>query len=249
MRVERGKYKEFAGSCRAPTAAGRPSGSRCTVTRPEFYMQRRCSSAVAHEIAIVGGGVAGTVLANRLADELRTEIQDGRATVTLYTDDPTHVYKPLFLYVAFGRKRVEEAYRDERDLLDGDIDLVVASVTEIDVDAKTLKLDGAKPTDTGESKPEQETVEYDTLAIGTGADLAPEAVPGLEHAHHFYGRAGAEALREALAGFEGGDVVLTVAGMPHMCPVAPVEVAFIAEEWLAERGVEADVTYTYPIDA
>ncbi|MEF8905270.1 MAG: FAD/NAD(P)-binding oxidoreductase, partial [Haloarculaceae archaeon] len=91
---------------------------------------------------------------------------------------------------------------------------------------------------------------YDQLVLATGANLAPEEVPGLlEGGHHFYDPDGAERLRDALADFEAGHLVLSVIGVPHMCPAAPVEFVLMADAWFRERGLREDVeiTYTYPI--
>jgi sulfide:quinone oxidoreductase len=189
-------------------------------------------------IVIVGGGTGGTVLANRLADKLAPDLKRGDVEVTLVNDGPDQVYKPTFLYVPFGEATVEEARHPIVDLVDRTIDFRVDRVTGIDTDAKRLSLqrDGA--------------LEYDYLVLATGANLAPEEVPGLvEGGHHFYGAAGAEKLRDALAEFEAGHLVLSVIGVPHMCPAAPVEFVMMADQWLRERGrrEDVDITYTYPI--
>ncbi|EFW93783.1 FAD-dependent pyridine nucleotide-disulfide oxidoreductase [Haladaptatus paucihalophilus DX253] len=190
-------------------------------------------------IAIVGGGTGGTVLANRLADELAPEIDAGDVEVTLVTDDPDHVYKPLYLYVAFGEREAQEARRPISELLDSRVELRINRVVSIDTDEKRLSCqDGGT------------TLDYDYLVLSTGAKLTPEDVPGLkEGGHHFYGPDGAEALRDDLAEFTGGHLVLSVIGVPHMCPAAPLEFVFMADDWLRERGRRDDVeiTYTYPI--
>jgi len=49
-------------------------------------------------IVVLGGGTGGTVLANKLASKLDT----GDAAVTLVDETGVHVYKPVWLYVAFG---------------------------------------------------------------------------------------------------------------------------------------------------
>jgi sulfide:quinone oxidoreductase len=111
-------------------------------------------------------------------------------------------------------------------------------VTDVDPDAKhVVRQDGSE-------------MGYDQLVLATGATLTPEEVPGLvEDGHHFYGAEGAETLREELAGFTEGHLVLSVIGVPHMCPAAPVEFVLMADDWFRQRGIRDDVeiTYTYPI--
>lgn len=190
-------------------------------------------------IVIVGGGTGGTVLANRLVDDLGPELDAGDATITLVTDNPDHVYKPTYLYVAFGKRSVQDATRPIRELLPREVDLVVDRVEGIDTDGKSLSLrDG-------------DALDYDQLVVATGANLVPEETPGLlEGGHHFYGPEGAEALRDDLAAFTEGHLVLSVVGVPHMCPAAPLEFVLMVDDWLRERGRREDVelTYTYPIN-
>ena len=191
-------------------------------------------------IVIVGGGSGGTITANRLADELQGEIDAGEVEVTIVSDDPNHVYKPLYLYVPFGEVDRSQTSRPLVDLVDRRVDLIFDRVTAVDTDGKSLSMaDG-------------NDLEYDYLVLGTGAIPQPEETPGLgddEPGHHFYGPEAAEELRDALADFEEGHLVLSVIGTPHVCPAAPAEFPMIVDQWLRERGVREDVeiTYTYPI--
>jgi sulfide:quinone oxidoreductase len=190
-------------------------------------------------IAIVGGGTGGVVLANDLAERLAPEIDAGEVEVVLFNDDPDHVYKPVWLYVAFGKREPADGRRALADLVDDRVDLRVDYIADVDTEAQTLE-----PVDAPELVP------YDRLVLATGAQLAPDAVPGLaEGAHQFYGEAGAERLRDELVEFTGGHLVLSVVGTPHMCPAAPLEFVLMADDWFRQRGLRDDVeiTYTYPI--
>jgi sulfide:quinone oxidoreductase len=189
-------------------------------------------------IAIVGGGTGGTVLANRLADELKSELESGDVEVILVSDGEDHVYKPTFLYVPFGKKTVEDARRPLADLVDRRIDIRNDRVEAIDTDDKRLTLRDGRP------------LRYDYLTLGLGAQLVPDELDGLaEGGHHFYGPEGAQRLRDELAEFTEGHLVLSVIGTPHMCPAAPVEFVLMADAWFRERGRRDDIeiTYTYPI--
>jgi sulfide:quinone oxidoreductase len=191
-------------------------------------------------IVVVGGGTGGTVVANRLADELRGEIDAGDAEVTLVTDGPEHVYKPMFLYVAFNRKDPADSRRPHRELLDQRVTLRIDRVTDIETDAHQVICEER-----------DEPLQYDKLVVATGATLDPESVDGLaDNGHHFYSASGAEALRDELASFTEGHLVLSTIGMPHMCPAAPVEFVLIADEWFRKRDCreDIDITYTYPLE-
>jgi sulfide:quinone oxidoreductase len=78
----------------------------------------------------------------------------------------------------------------------------------------------------------------EVLVVALGADLHPDATPGLTDAgHEFYTVAGAFALREVLANFQGGRVVVAVTSTPFKCPPAPSETALLVHDLLNERGV------------
>ena len=189
-------------------------------------------------IVIVGGGTGGSVLANDLADRLEPELDAGDAEVTLVNDGPEQVYKPVWLYVPFGQREPADGRRRLDELVDDAVDLRIDRVTDIDTEAKRLALDGGP------------SMEYDYLVLATGSTLAPERIPGLaEGGHDYYSEAGATELREELLSFTEGELVLSVIGTPHMCPAAPLEFVFMADDWFRQRGLrdEVDITYTYPI--
>ncbi|MFN2560284.1 MAG: FAD/NAD(P)-binding oxidoreductase [Jatrophihabitans sp.] len=71
-----------------------------------------------------------------------------------------------------------------------------------------------------------------------GADLDPGATPGLvEGGHEFYTVNGAFALRDVLAQFSGGRVVIAVTSTPFKCPPAPSETALLMHDFLRDRGL------------
>jgi sulfide:quinone oxidoreductase len=97
------------------------------------------------------------------------------------------------------------------------------------------------------------TLPYDVLVIATGARLAPEETEGLDGpaVHDFYTLEGATALRDALARFDGGRLVVNPVDMPIKCPVAPLEFSFLADWYLRRRGIRdaVELTYVTPLDA
>ncbi len=90
----------------------------------------------------------------------------------------------------------------------------------------------------------------DVLVVAMGADYDMAATPGFEAGgHEYYTLAGAERLRDALAGFEGGRVLVSVLGHPFKCPPAPFEGSFLLHEHFTERGIRDDVQMatTFPM--
>ncbi len=82
-----------------------------------------------------------------------------------------------------------------------------------------------------------EALRADYLVITLGADLAPEAIPGLAPAgHDFYTRSGAESLWGALQNLRAGRIVVLTAAPAYKCPAAPYEAAMLIDAWLRKRG-------------
>jgi sulfide:quinone oxidoreductase len=172
-------------------------------------------------VAVLGGGVGGTLIANLLDKELG---HDAKITVV----DPTgmHDYQPGYLYVALGEAKGHWLTREERTLLRGGVDLAIERAVRIHPDAGTVQLERG-----GE-------LAYDYLVIATGARLVPESIPGLsEGSFEFYSLPGAERLSQELDRFQGGRIKIGVAGIPYKCPPAPVEFTFMVEEYLRKRGI------------
>jgi sulfide:quinone oxidoreductase len=189
-------------------------------------------------VVVLGGGVGGTLAANLLARRLRRRIDAGEIRVTLVDEGGEHVYQPGFMYIAMGGEKFDRLHRPERSLLDKRIDLVVAKATRIDPVARTITTETGPP------------IAYDRLIIATGARALPDEIPHFtEEAHHFYGADAAARLRAALDAFDGGRIVIGIAGMPYKCPPAPLEVTFLIESELRQRGLRdrSEIHFCSPI--
>jgi Uncharacterized NAD(FAD)-dependent dehydrogenases len=177
-------------------------------------------------ILILGGGVGGTLTANLLIKKLRRQVKAGEVTITVVDQTGQHTYQPGFMYIAMGGERADRLQRPERGLLDPRVGLVVGEVEKVDEPSQTVHLtDG-------------ERLGYDYLVLATGSRIVPEEIEHFgQEAHHFYTAEAALELRKALDAFTGGTIVIGIAGMPYKCPPAPLEVAFLIESELRERGL------------
>jgi sulfide:quinone oxidoreductase len=189
-------------------------------------------------IVILGGGVGGTLTANLLARKLGKRIGRGEVDITLVDASGAHVYQPGFMYIAMGGEREQRLSRSERSLLDAPVNLVVDTATRIDEHARTIVLASGA------------VLPYDYLVLATGCRIVPESIDHFDtEAEHFYTAAAALHLRHALDAFQGGKVVVGIAAMPYKCPPAPLEVAFLIESELRERGLreKSEVHFCSPI--
>jgi len=177
-------------------------------------------------IVILGGGVGGTLTANLLVKKLRQHIDRGDVEVVVVDATGQHVYQPGFMYIAMGGERASNLARPERSLLDKRVTLVVGEVARVDESTQTVLLTDGR------------ALTYGHLILATGSRIVPESIEHFaEEANHFYTAEAAAELRVALDAFKGGRIVIGIAGMPYKCPPAPLEVAFLIEAELRERGL------------
>ncbi|MDI6893599.1 MAG: FAD-dependent oxidoreductase [Bacillota bacterium] len=173
-------------------------------------------------VVVVGGGTGGTLAANLLA---RRGVR-----VTLVDSTGWHTYQPNYLYLPFT-DRVPTGggplfSRRVNGLLDGRVETVVGEVTGIDHRAGRVQVQK------GGSLP------YDWLVLAPGTAYYPDEIQGYrEAAHHFYSQEAALCLREALASFRGGDVVVGVTTIPYKCPPAPLEFTLMLDAHLRRLGL------------
>ena len=190
-------------------------------------------------ILILGGGTGGTMMANRLV----RSVPDGW-TITVVDRDDIHVYQPGLLFVPFGSYRREEILKPRRALFDPRVEVRLAEIDRIVPEERVVALKGG------------ERLGYELLIVATGSRILPEQTPGLtgrgwrESAFDFYTLEGALALRDRLDSFEGGRFVVSVAEMPIKCPVAPLELLFLADAHFTQRGIRdrVEIVYATPLE-
>jgi sulfide:quinone oxidoreductase len=176
--------------------------------------------SVRRRVLILGAGFGGLELSTRLSEELADEVE-----VTLIDQSDTFVFGFTKLDVMFGRKTFDDVRLPYRDIAKPSVEFRQETVLSIDPERKRVVTSGG-------------TYEADILVVALGADLAPKATPGLlESGHEFYSPQGAARVREILATFDGGAVVIAVLGGFFKCPPAPYETAFMLHDFLTQRGV------------
>jgi sulfide:quinone oxidoreductase len=171
-------------------------------------------------VLILGAGFGGLEVATRVS-----EACGEAAEVTLVDKADSFVFGFSKLDVMFGRMSPERVVHHYADMVKPGVRFVAATVTAIDPIMRHVETDAGP-------------FEADILVVALGADLHPEATPGLlEGGHEFYSVDGAFAVREVLAAFGGGRVVVAVTSTPFKCPPAPSETALLMHEFLSSQGL------------
>ncbi len=192
------------------------------------------------KLVILGGGTAGTMIANKL----RHRLGRGDWSITIVDRDDEHHYQPGYLFLPFGGYTRDQVVRSRHTFLPDGVDFVIGSIDKIEPEDNTVLLESGR------------RLSYDQLVIATGTTPRPDQTPGMlgpEWRHSifdFYTLEGAEALAGALGTFDGGRLVVHITEMPIKCPVAPLEFTFLTEAWLRERGIRdrVELVYVTPLD-
>ena len=185
-------------------------------------------------VVIVGAGFAGLELATRLSESLRDAVH-----VTLIDRNDSFYFGFSKLDVLLGRRAPDEVLLHYRDIATEGVEFRQETVTAID------PLKRRVITDEG-------SYHADFLAVALGAEYHLAATPGFaDDGFEYYTLAGTERLRDALADFTRGTVLISVLGHPFKCPPAPFEGAFLVHDLFVKRGIRdaIDIRMTFPMAA
>jgi sulfide:quinone oxidoreductase len=140
-----------------------------------------------------------------------------------------HLFQPSLLWLAVGKRTPERIQRPLARLARKGIEVLRGEIEHLEPEKRTVRIGGRE-------------LGGDALVISLGADLAPQAIPGLAEAgHNLYTLEGAGTLRDALSRFAGGRIVVLTATPAYKCPAAPYEAAMLVAAALRRRQVAAKV--------
>lgn len=190
-------------------------------------------------LVIIGGGTAGTMMANKLRKAL--DIDEWK--IIIIDKHKTHYYQPGFLFIPFGIYNKSDVIKPKSDFFPVGVDVVYNNVDIIDADNNKVLLDGGQ------------VINYEYLIIATGTQTRPDETPGMKDKlwykkiFDFYTIEGAVALQKFFKKWEGGKLVMAITELPYKCPVAPIEFVCLAEAYFTEIGIrdKVDITYVTPM--
>jgi len=175
------------------------------------------------KVLILGGGFAGVVAAERLAEQLGDEHQ-----ITLVSRSRQFVFYPALVRLAFGKAELADVSFDLRHtLLNRRVNFIEAEVAYIDPFERNItmahgQVEGKLP--------------YDYLVFALGRRLATERISGFyEHAHHLLNVDKAISFGKAVKKFHEGQAVIGQCAGARL-PVPVYETAFALARRLEEKG-------------
>lgn len=191
-------------------------------------------------LVILGGGTAGTLMANKLGKELDKD----NWYITIVDQFETHYYQPGFLFIPFEIYNKKDVMKPKRDYYPRGVEAIQSEIEKIDSSKNKVLLKNGM------------MLPYDYLIIATGCKIHPEEIDGMKDQlwhkdiFDFYTIEGATALANHFKYWEGGSLVLNIAEMPIKCPVAPLEFVFLADWYFTEKGIrdKVDISLVTPLD-
>jgi sulfide:quinone oxidoreductase len=184
---------------------------------------------VGKRIVVLGGGTGGLVVANRLRKAL-TKDND----VILIDKEKNHLFSPSLLWLMVGWRGEEKIQKPLSLLQKKGIRFINALVQKIDFENRIVFTS-------------QGDVSFDYLVITLGASTFPEKIPSfLESAYNLYDLEGTKKIREKIANFDKGRLVVLITSTPFKCPAAPYEAALILSAYFTKRRRDVEIEVFTP---
>ncbi|HMS43304.1 MAG TPA: FAD-dependent oxidoreductase [Pyrinomonadaceae bacterium] len=156
-------------------------------------------------ILILGGGFAGLIAAERLAEYL-----DSTHKITLVAPNQKFTFYPALVQLAFGEIEVDDIQIDlAAKLTEIGVQFVQGELIRVNSERREVQIAGIEFN--GE-------LHYDYLLVAVGRRLATEKVPGFfEHAQHLLGVKAAQKFGEFVRSFEVGTIIVGMSRRTFAC--------------------------------
>jgi sulfide:quinone oxidoreductase len=178
----------------------------------------------AKTVLILGGGIGGIATARALRRQLPRAHR-----IVLVDRERDHVFAPSLLWLLVGWRTPEAITRPLARLARKGIEVQLGEVQRIDPERRLVTIG-------------DQGLSADHLVVSLGAELHPQAIPGLAEAgHNFYSLAGAQTLRNALQSCRSGRIVVLTSAPAYKCPAAPYEGAMLIDGWYRRQGLRDGV--------
>ncbi|MCS6978346.1 MAG: NAD(P)/FAD-dependent oxidoreductase [Gemmatales bacterium] len=191
------------------------------------------TTALRHQIVIVGGGTAGITVAARL--------RRAEANLDLAIIEPSdkHYYQPLWTLVGGGVFPKETSVRPESDYIPDKATWIRSSVATFEPSNNVVVLsDGRR-------------IGYDWLVVAAGIRIEWDKIAGLPEA---LGKGGVcsnysyqhvDYTWECIRNFRGGQALFTMPNTAVKCGGAPQKIMYLAADYFRRHGVLAQSRIIY----
>ncbi len=191
------------------------------------------------KLLIIGGGTAGTMMANKLRKALKLSEWE----ITVVDKHKDHYYQPGFLYIPFGKFTLNDVKKPKANFFPKGVNVIFSDTEKINPNNNNVVLADGR------------TLTYDYLIIATGTETRPDQTQGLQDKlwykkiFDFYTGEGAVELGKFLEKWKGGKMLVCITELPFKCPVAPIEFVFLADTFFSQKGIrnKVDISFVTPL--
>ncbi|KAG5877839.1 hypothetical protein JTB14_036974 [Gonioctena quinquepunctata] len=187
------------------------------------------------KLLVVGGGAGGCAVAAKFAKGLR------KTDLIVLEPSEHHYYQPLFTLIGGGVGTLENARRNERDVLPKNSTWIQDKAVEYNPSTNIVQTEKGH------------IIEYDYLLIAVGLELRFDKIPGLLEALSKpgggvcsnYSPKYVNRTFEAMKRIEDGNAIFTYPNSPVKCAGAPQKICYLTDHFLRKNGKRNKVTITY----
>jgi sulfide:quinone oxidoreductase len=115
-------------------------------------------------LLILGAGTGGTMVANKMVQELDSNEWE----IIIVDRDETHYYQPGLLFIPFGIYSSRDVQKPKRDYIPSGVKLILSGIELIEPEKNRVTLTR-----------EKQVINYDYLVIATGTHIQPGETEGL----------------------------------------------------------------------
>jgi sulfide:quinone oxidoreductase len=180
-----------------------------------------------YRIVIIGAGTGGISVAARILRE-KHHLKD---EILLIDPATTHYYQPLWTLVGAGIVKKEESARPMDSLIPDGAEWLQDHVTTFDPENNQVETSS------------HGKIQYDFLIVSPGIEIDWGRIKGLKESLGTkgvcsnYSYEHVDYTWDTLEKFTGGTALFTHPATPVKCGGAPQKIMYLAEEYLAKRGV------------
>lgn len=199
----------------------------------------------AKRVLILGAGASGSIVANKLARELRREIAKDELEITILDKNDVNMNQAGFTFLPFELYTLDDITRARTKLISPRVKTIFGQdgeVTYLDLKNKQIEVRSG------------EKHSYDYLLIATGCRYDIEGVLGLSRDFNTFYTSVEDALKlkQLIKTFDKGHIVILTVRMPIPCPGAPGKFTILLDDYLRHvRGQEGrnniEISFLWPI--
>ncbi|XP_060536420.1 sulfide:quinone oxidoreductase, mitochondrial [Cylas formicarius] len=187
------------------------------------------------KLLVVGGGTGGCAVAAKFSRKL------GKNELVVVEHNDHHYYQPLFTLVGAGIEKLEETWKNEKDVLPENCTWVRSKAVKFDPKNNSVYCENG------------ERIEYEFLVVAVGIEPRFDKISGLleglsepsSGVCSIYSPNYVNNVYPTMKNLTSGNAIFTFPSSPVKCPGAPQKICYLTEDFLRKEGKRDHVNVIY----